>query len=226
MRGESCEALELDSRGVKGDRLYAIRNAEGKFGSGKSTRRFRKIDGLFDFAATYSGEVPVLTFPDGTTLRGDEVEIDAALTDVLGQPVTLAREADVPHFDAGPVHLLTSGSVAWLKERLPGVPIDERRFRPNIVIKTEGVSQAERAWLGKFMTIGGVSLKVQDETERCGMVTFAQPDLPGAPEVLRTIAQENDLMFGVYAEVVVAGCISVGDEVALGSGWGSYAKIL
>ena len=44
MRGERCEHLEIDHRGAIGDRLYAVRDEAGKFGSGKTTRRFRRID--------------------------------------------------------------------------------------------------------------------------------------------------------------------------------------
>jgi len=35
MLGERCEKVELDSRGVLGDRLWAVRDGEGKLGSGK-----------------------------------------------------------------------------------------------------------------------------------------------------------------------------------------------
>lgn len=226
MRGEQCESLELNPRGVVGDRLFAIRDAAGKFGSGKNTRRFRKIDGLFSFAAAFDGDTPMLTFPDGDIRAGDDPDIDEALTTALGQPVTLAREGDISHFDAGPVHLLSTGSIAWLKDRLPGIPIDARRFRPNIVIATEGKTRAEQAWLGKTIAVSGATLRVHAETERCGMVTFAQDTLPGAPEILRTIAQENDLQFGVYADVVSPGTARVEDRVELGSDWGSYSRIL
>ena len=39
--GEACEALELEARGVAHDRVFAVRTASGKLGSGKSTRRFQ-----------------------------------------------------------------------------------------------------------------------------------------------------------------------------------------
>src|ERR1043166_1537665 len=102
MLGERCERLALDARGVEGDRLYAIRDAGGKFGSGKSTRRFRRIDGLFGFTAVYEDDVPVITFPDGRRMRGDDPRVHDALSVALGQPVTLAREAAISHLDAGP----------------------------------------------------------------------------------------------------------------------------
>ena len=47
------------------------------------------------------------------------------------------------------------------------------------------------------------------------MVSLAQSELPDDPTILRTITQAADLEFGVYADVVTPGRISVGDEVAL-----------
>jgi len=44
--GEHLTSFTVDARGVIGDRFYAISNAEGKFGSGKNTTRFRRIDVL------------------------------------------------------------------------------------------------------------------------------------------------------------------------------------
>jgi uncharacterized protein YcbX len=226
MLGERCEILKLDSRGVEGDRLYAVRGTDGKFGSGKNTRRFCKIDRLFGFSAAYADGVPVLNFPDGTTRQGRDADIDEALSRTLDQPVILAREAAVSHFDAGPVHLLSAESLAWLQGLVPNAAIDERRFRPNIVINGGGGRPIERDWIGKILTIGAVTLRVQDETERCGMVTFQQSDLPRAPEVLKVIGRENGLQFGVYAEVVLPGEIRRGDGVSVGGDWDSYGKIL
>jgi len=215
MLGEVCEVLKLDARGVVGDRLYAVRDAAGKFGSGKSTRRFRRIDGLFRFSAAYAGDVPCITFPDGRAMAGDDPRIHAELSSALGQPVTLAREAGVSHLDAGPVHVLTTASLAWLRERLPSASIEERRFRPNVLIDVPGAAQAERLWVGRTLAIGGVRLRVHEFTERCVMVGMAQSDLADDPRVLQSIADESGLDFGVYAEVVVPGPIARHDRVTL-----------
>ncbi|WP_204037573.1 MOSC N-terminal beta barrel domain-containing protein, partial [Actinoplanes utahensis] len=43
MLGEQIPAAVLGARGLTGDRLWAVRDADGKFGSGKNTRRFRRI---------------------------------------------------------------------------------------------------------------------------------------------------------------------------------------
>jgi uncharacterized protein len=216
MLGEQCEYLDVHTRGVAGDRLFAIRDTNGKFGSGKSTRRFRQIDGLFGFQAVYEGAVPVILFPDGRIMRGDHPNIHTALSHTLGQPVTLALEASISHLDAGPVHLLTTAALAWLRAVLPDANADERRFRPNLVIDVPGAMQVERGWLGKMLFVGdAVRLRVSAATERCGMVAFAQGDVPYDARILRCITQEAALHFGVYAEVLVPGRIERGDSVTV-----------
>jgi uncharacterized protein len=40
MAGERLTEAAVGERGLDGDRLYAVRDPAGKFGSGKNTRRF------------------------------------------------------------------------------------------------------------------------------------------------------------------------------------------
>jgi hypothetical protein len=215
MLGERCQSLTLNARGVEGDRLYAVVDANGKLGSGKTSRRFSRIDGLFRFRAAYDGDVPAITFPDGRCLRGDDPGIHDALTTAFGQPVTLAREGAISHFDASPVHLVTTASLAWLAEIAPGSQLDERRFRPNILVEVPGAMAIEREWLDRTLRVGDARLAARRMTGRCVMVTLAQSDLPEDPRILRSIAQESDNDFGVYAEVVTPGRISLGDHLTL-----------
>jgi len=212
MLGEQCEAVELDARGVRGDRRFAVRSEDGRLGSGKNSRRHRHIEGLFGFRAALTEDAAEIVFPDGRRLRADDSGIDAALSETLGLPVTLAREADIPHFDTGAIHLVSSASLDWLRSRLPGSRVDERRFRPNILVTA---TEPERAWLGRTLRVGEVRLRVTDPTERCGMTTFAQADLPFDPKILRSIAQEADQLFGVYAEILQPGRIARGDAVSI-----------
>jgi len=212
MLGEECAELELETRGVRGDRRFALRSDDGRLGSGKNSRRHRHLEGLFTFRARYTGDFPEITFPDGRRMVADDPQIDRALSEALRTPVTLVSEEGTSHFDSGPIHLVSSASLEWLRSRLPASRIDERRFRPNLLIAS---AESERAWIGRSLHIGGVRLRVTDPTERCGMTTFAQSDLPFDPKILRSIAQEADQLFGVYAEVVQAGRISRGDAVSV-----------
>ena len=217
--GEKCQALQIDKRGIRGDRWFAVTNGDGKFGSGKTTRRFVKMDGLFTLKAAYQNEQVVITFPDGKRLTGSDPDINAALSNVLGQAVTLQEEADIPHFDAGAVHIITSAALNWLSEKLPDAYIDERRFRPNIVIDTEGRGLIEQGWIDKKIAVGNTVLRVVDSTERCVMTTLSQDELPAYPQILKTISKESDLFFGVYCMVETvdknASVLRVSDEVRL-----------
>lgn len=212
MLGEECAEVELEARGVRGDRRFAVCSDDGRLGSGKNSRRHRHIEGLFNFRARYDGEWPEIAFPDGQRMRADDARIDAALSEALRTPVTLAREEGISHFDSAPIHLVSSASLDWLRSRLPESRIDERRFRPNLLIASV---QSERSWIGRTLQIGEVRVRVTDPTERCGMTTFAQGDLPFDPKILRSIAQEAEQLFGVYADVVQPGRISRGDPVTV-----------
>jgi uncharacterized protein YcbX len=212
MLGEPCGRIELGARGVLGDRAFAVRAADGKLGSGKSTHRFRRIDGLFEFRAL-SG--PVIVFPDGRRMAVPNPATDEALSGALGIPVTLARDEGVPHFDSGPVHIVTTASLRWLQAMLADSRIDERRFRPNIVVDLPGEAPVEQDWPGKTIRIGdAVVLRISEPTERCAMTTLAQSDLPADPRVLKCLARDADLRFGVYAEVLSAGSVTCGDRVS------------
>jgi uncharacterized protein YcbX len=223
MRGERMSALEFDERGGVADRQFAIRDADGKFDSGKNTRRFRRIDGLFGFRASLKGDTPIIEFPNGTTMLGDNPDIHRALSVALGQEVTLAREAAVSHFDQAPVRLVTSASLEWLRARLPDSQIDARRFRPNVVIEvSDAAALVEESWIGCTLGFGDrLRLTISHRAERCVMVTNEQEDLASDAGVLRELAQFNDACFGVYAEVLHSGEVRLGDEAAiLGSGPG------
>lgn len=214
--GESCQEVTVDRRGVVGDRWFAIRDRNGKFGSGKSTRRFRKIDQLFELQAQYDRDIPVITFPDGGVIRGNNPNIDRELSEVLGQPVTLVEEKNISHFDADSLHIVTSASLKWLKSRLPNSVVDERRFRPNFLINLPGQDLIEHRWVGKKLKIGQeLEVKITGLTERCVMTNFQQQELPNDSMIAQTIQQHSNLNFGVYAKVITEGVVRIGDEI----GW-------
>lgn len=95
MLGESLTRAVLDERGVVGDRAYALLDVEsGIIASAKVPQRWGM---LLEFSAAFSGEpVPgepappvTITFPDGSTRRSDDPEIDQTLSAVLGREVEL-----------------------------------------------------------------------------------------------------------------------------------------
>lgn len=206
----------LDARGVVGDRRYAIRDVNGKFGSGKNTRRFRHIEGLFRFGAAYRHDVAEIRFPDDWVMSVEDAGVHDAMSSWLGQPVSVAREAAISYFDEEPIHILTTAALAWLQNALPESKIDARRFRPNLFLRAPGATEVERAWIGRTIAVGAeVRLRIVRSAERCGMVSFAQSDLPRDPAILKRLTDGADLHFGVYAQVVTPGRVSVTDAVLL-----------
>jgi len=46
LAGEELDTVDVEERGLAGDRWWAVHTADGGIGSGKTTRRFRRGDGL------------------------------------------------------------------------------------------------------------------------------------------------------------------------------------
>src|SRR5688572_10916116 len=220
LAGESLDSVVVDARGLVADRAWAVRDPDGKLGGGKSTGRFRKMDGLLLLAAAYDGDVPVIAFPDGRSIRGDDDEIHAALTEHVGRPVRLEAEGEVSHFDDGPVHLVTTSALQAVSESHGG-PVDVRHFRPNLVLDTgDAPGYPEAAWLGRRLVVGEVELEVVAPMPRCVLVTMPQVDLAGARDLLGTVADTHPGDptvggsgagdFGVLAEVRRPGRLILG----------------
>ncbi len=212
LRGERLDQLELNQRGIIGDRAYAIYDRNEKIGSGKNTRRFRRIDGLIDLSVNMIEDQLVIGFPDGSLIQADAAEIDHRLSDFLGQQVELKPEQSISHFDQGAVHIITTNMLDKLNDLMPEAGIDERRFRPNIVLDLNP-KPLDQYLLGETMQIGEVKLKISAQTERCRMATMAQQELEKRPEILKVITRNYDLNFGVYADVINPGFINIGDKV-------------
>jgi uncharacterized protein YcbX len=219
MLGERLTQAPVDARGVLGDRLYAVRDTDGKLGSGKNTRRFRRMDGLLDFAARYEDDlIPLITLPDGKPIRADDEHVHWAIGNSLGKPgVTLAKEDVIPHFDEEPIHLVTSASLRWLADLVPEAEIDARRLRPNLVLKVaETAGRPEDAWVGRELHIGThLVIYVVDRAERCAMMNYAQEELPHSADILRAVTEANNMTLGVHARIRMSGRIHVGDDVFL-----------
>ncbi|MGW0731585.1 MOSC domain-containing protein [Streptomyces sp. NPDC002851] len=227
MQGERCERLGFDGRGAVGDRAWALRYADGKLGSGKNHRRFRKSPHLIECTATYEGpDAPVsITLPSGERVHPG----DPRLAELLGPDAALAREPQPPagtelkevwHQDQGAVSLVSTGSLCALGELLgdgPDAPADLRRFRKNIVIENDE-PWSEEALAGHEILLGGpdgVRLRVTERVPRCVMTTLPQPGLPADNRILKTLTAERDMCFGMYADVVAPGTVALGDAVTV-----------
>jgi uncharacterized protein YcbX len=158
MLGERVAVAEVGERGLVGDRLWAVRDADGKFGSGKNTRRFRRMPGLFQLRAYAAEPAPIVELPDGRRFAADDATGHRAVGEVLGRTVTLAPEAAVPHHDEGPVSLLTTASLRALTElsgeEVDGGDVNPLRFRANFLIDVAESGFPEDDWVGRRLRVG------------------------------------------------------------------------
>lgn len=156
---------------------------------------------------------------DATLRAGFSRTPDEPVPDISKLPKALFEFTSPPgtYFDAFPIHVLTTASLAAMAQANAAADWDVRRFRPNFFVKTvagiEGLVESE--WLGKTLRIGTVEVKCEMPAVRCGMTTNAQTGLPKDNSVLRTIVKEGKQNLGVYANVTSAGRVSEGDRVEL-----------
>ncbi|MGI8524379.1 MAG: MOSC domain-containing protein [Nocardioides sp.] len=211
MGGESLPTAEIDTRGLVGDRRYAVVDADGRFASGKSTRRFKRRDEIFAYAATTDGDRVRVTGGDGSWVVGDPA-LDAALTDAMGAAVHVLPENGVPHFDAGAVSLIGTATLDWCREHFD-VDAESRRLRANVVIVTDEPF-VEETWIGRGLKLGPVGLTVVERIERCRTIDLAQDGVATTTRWLTALAGPRDLKLGIYADVAQTGTISAGDTVS------------
>ncbi|WP_151083264.1 MOSC domain-containing protein [Nocardioides cynanchi] len=214
MAGESLAEVDLDRRGVVGDRWYAVVDDDGRLASGKHSRRFRRRDAVFDFAARTTSDGVRVTGADGEWPAGDPA-LDAVLTGAMGDPVRVLPEGDTPHHDEGWVSLVGTATLDWCREHWD-IDADPRRLRPNLVVETSEPF-VEETWTGP-LSIGSTSFVVVKRIERCRMVDIAQEGLPPLGGWLKALAETRDQRLAIFVDVVEPGTIRLGDEVLLGGG--------
>ncbi|HJY83155.1 MAG TPA: MOSC N-terminal beta barrel domain-containing protein [Candidatus Binatia bacterium] len=155
---------------------------------------------------------------------------DTVVAQKLGAALfaALGMESPVPvgsFFDVFPLTVLTTSTLARLNELWPQSRFDERRFRMNVIVKTERPGFVENDWVGHELGLGyGTRLNVALLDPRCVMTTLAQDDLPDDTDVLRTLVRHNRVQVGdlglypcagVYAVVAAPGTVRIGDRVVL-----------
>lgn len=201
--------------------LWPLQPASNKAHYRRAKLGSRLAGRLSQFSA-FRSALPKLTSFGSMNAQLREVfsrEADEPIPDISILPPEVLEFTSPPgtYFDAFPIHVLTTASLAAMSQHNPAAVWDVRRFRPNFLIKTDDGIQGliESNWGKRTLRLGNVELKCEIPTARCGMTTHAQSDLPKDPSVLRTIVKDADQNLGVYAGVVATGQVSEGDRVEL-----------
>lgn len=234
LRLQAADAVELEHRGVVGDRAFVVVEADGTT-MVQSTRtpalqavsassepggglRLRLPDGAEVSAEPAPGAASTTRGYDGRPLAGRLVDgpLADALSGHLGRRVRLLRcDPGAMGADDHPVTLMSQGSLAALGAALGGPAPDPRRFRMSITI--DGVAPwEEHGWGAHELRAGSVVLRGVAPVPRC-VVTTRHPDT-GARDVpvLKALAQlrgKRDVTFGLWCDVVHGGRLRVGDRL-------------
>lgn len=214
MGGETLERADLDARGLAGDRWYAVVDDDGRLACGKDSRRFRRRDAVFAYAARTDDAGIVYVERHADSWAVGSAELDAELSAVFGDPVKVLAEQQTPYYDAGPVSLVGTATLDWCAREL-GVDADPRRLRANLLVATTTPFE-EEAWAGRTLTIGGVRLGVTERIERCRTIDLEQDGVTGTTRWLKPLGAERELCVGIYADVVAPGSVVAGDAVEVG----------
>jgi uncharacterized protein len=217
MAGEAQRAATIGWQGLDGDRRFAFRRIGDT--SGFPWLSASKLPSLVCYRPYYpggaeSGKVVRVVTPDGQDLAGDSAELRERVATSSGSPVELLH---LKHgmYDEAPISLISVATVQRLSQA-SGVPLDVRRFRPNILIETADAQPfAEDAWVGRSLSCGGqpdsARIGVTMRDLRCVMVNLDPDTAQADPRLLKATAQLNAVCAGVYGVPVRTGTISVGD---------------
>jgi uncharacterized protein YcbX len=239
--GTPVNSMTLTDEGPAGDRAWGVYDVEADV-----VLSAKRVGALL--YASVDDEV--VTLPTGVSGRLGDASLDAALSEWLGRSVRMMHVDEEPtlrqemhrdnedeasqvirwrtprgrYVDLFALHLMATVSLQQLAEAHPALDWDVRRFRPNAVFETD---VTEDEWRARTLHIGAVEISVPDQlTERCVMITRAQPAIAEQRSTLRTLARRRGFegpitagsagaQLGCYGEVVVAGTIRVGDAVTL-----------
>lgn len=227
---EELTSADLSPKGaLAGDRAWALLNAAADDTDDWQPRRnFLQVASGPKLSAIVSEQLAdgrvTLRHPDRPSLTFDPIGeadklrkwIAPLWDDSRPGPARLVRAPGHGMTDV-PDAWVSIGSLTTLKalSERAGRRVDMRRFRINLWI--EGLDLLHEAELvGKSMTIGSVALEVVEPIERC-RAPDADPEtgqrdigmLPLLEEVWKT---RN---FGIYAKVLDAGTVNLGDAVTL-----------
>lgn len=230
------DRIQLDAHGVLHDRRFTLL-ADGRIFDGTKYGPLVQVRADLE----HDPERLTLTFPTGDVVAG-EVALGEPIHPVIydrrftarpvigpwaealsahaGRPLQLIRSERLPgERDRNPVSILSDASVDELARRgNDGRPLDARRFRMLIHVAGARPHQ-EDEWMGSEVRIGEAVVRVTRPDPRC-VITTQDPDTGHrdfptlhAIKAYRGMREGRKIDFGVYADVVMPGSVSVGDEV-------------
>jgi hypothetical protein len=203
LQGEKLAQSPILKTGVAGDHVYVLRSTDSEkildpVVHPSSRGATAGLQGMLEFTATLSGdpmgEHEVDIKGAGQTVYSSRKTDDTRVfSEALGLRLELVKYPRIveTRVRAGrTLYLLTDSSLGELRRRYPAGDPDPRRFRPNIMVATEGRLKefAEEGWLGKELDLGDqVRVSVEKANARCKIVTLKQAGVEADGGILQTI---------------------------------------
>jgi uncharacterized protein YcbX len=222
MAGERLDAVRLGWHGFEGDRRWALRRLaeRGAFPWLSASR----LPELLLYQPLGRQDTPGEPLP--THVRTPDGKEYALSDEVLVKEIATRHGADlelmrIKHgtFDEAAVSAIALGTMRNIC-REAGLDLDIRRFRPNLVIDTEGAQPFEEdQWVGKVLEFGAdgtrpaISITMRDM--RCVMINLDPDTAEADAAVMKTAIRLNENFAGVYGTVVRIGELRVGQVVRL-----------
>lgn len=219
LAGERRADLDLTGARILGDRRFALVDVET--GRPVDPAQKRWIFAPRIAARLEADGTPRLSLDGETWAKAQDQTLRRQLDAGFGSPVRIeayGEKAGARHrYAVAPLHLLSQQSIAALRRLAPGVQIDERRFRPNVMVDLPGTPDAcpEYALIGQEFHLGQVRLRGLAKAARCSFTTLAQQGLPADRAILKALIAHFHRNFGIYCEVLDDGRISTGDGLQL-----------
>lgn len=194
LRGQSFSALDVDPRGLVGDRRWMVVDAEGRFMTQRQLARMALVDAHFDAGGVLCLDAPgmpglrvaggdercrVEVWRDRVAAVGGDLAADRWLSEFLDTPCRLvhlpddsrrpvdpdfARPDDQVGFADGFPFLLISQASLDALNARLESPVPMLRFRPNLVV--DGCeAHAEDAW--RRIRIGAMTFRAVKPCSRC-----------------------------------------------------------
>lgn len=222
MAGIATESAVLGWHGLQGDRRLAFRRV-GNTSSFPWLNASKLAEMVLyqPLGIDESEEEPIPTHvrtPEGNVLPLDSPQLRSLIENKFGGPIELMKLKN-GIFDDASVSVISTATIATVSKEV-GDHLDVRRFRPNILIATDGNEPfPENKWIGGRLFFGNddtgpvVSLTARDL--RCVMINIDPDSGEKDPRILTSTARLNQSNAGAYGTVIRGGLLSVGQPVKL-----------
>ncbi len=95
------------------------------------------------------------------------------------------------------------------------MPLDLRRFRPNLHLVLDAEPYDEEGWIGRRLRVGQAELEVMQGCVRC-VIPTRDPDTQAKwPGLMRWLAAERAMTFGVIVRAAGPAVVRQNDPVTL-----------